>query len=161
MLKRLATVMFCLLVLSLITLAQSKDSTMKKMATPGPVPDKALLQKVLDGWSTMDPADAAKFYAHAPGIFFDITPLKYSSWDEYESGVRKLLVNYQSLKLRANDDAVGYVHGDFAWATATVIEDAVSKAGKHEMATLRWTVIWEKQAGKWLIVHDHTSEPMP
>jgi ketosteroid isomerase-like protein len=28
------------------------------------------------------------------------------------------------------------------------------------LATLRWTVIFEKQGGKWMIVHEHTSEPL-
>jgi ketosteroid isomerase-like protein len=158
--RRLVTLSICVLMLGMLGLAQPKESAMKKAAPSGSAPDKALLQKVLDGWSTMNPADAAKFYAQGPGTFFDITPLKYSSWDEYENGVRKLLVNYQSLKLTSNDDAAVHVHGDLAWATATVKEDAVTKAGKHEMATLRWTVIWEKQSGKWLIVHDHTSEPL-
>jgi ketosteroid isomerase-like protein len=29
------------------------------------------------------------------------------------------------------------------------------------MATFRWTAIFEKQAGKWLIVHEQVSEPLP
>jgi ketosteroid isomerase-like protein len=36
----------------------------------------------------------------------------------------------------------------------------VTTAGKHELATLRWTLIFEKQAGKWMIVHEHMSEPL-
>jgi hypothetical protein len=27
------------------------------------------------------------------------------------------------------------------------------------MATLRWTVVFQKQDGKWLIVHEHISAP--
>jgi ketosteroid isomerase-like protein len=146
---------FSLIALCLPTLAQSP-----KEAKASGAPDAALMQKVLEGWSTMDPADAAKYYVHGPGTFFDVTPLKYNSWDEYESGVRKLLANYQSFKLTANDDATVHVHGDLAWGTATVKEDAVLKSGKHELATLRWTAIWEKRNGEWLIVHDHTSEPL-
>jgi ketosteroid isomerase-like protein len=153
--KRSLIVVLGVIAFALPTLAQSH-----KAAKATGAPDAALMQKALDGWSTMDPADAAKFYAHGPGTFFDITPLKYNSWDEYESGVRKLLANYQSLKLTANDDATVHVHGDLAWGTATVKEDSVLKNGKHELASLRWTVIWEKQNGGWLIVHDHTSEPL-
>lgn len=50
--------------------------------------------------------------------------------------------------------------GDVAWSSATVEEDAVTAAGKHEMATMRWTVIFQKIGDKWLIVHEHTSEPL-
>jgi len=43
---------------------------------------------------------------------------------------------------------------------ATLKEDAVTASGKHELATWRWTVIFEKQAGKWMIVHEHVSAPL-
>ena len=36
----------------------------------------------------------------------------------------------------------------------------MKKTGKREMATFRWTAIFEKHDGKWLIVHEHVSEPM-
>lgn len=159
MVKRFAAAISCALVLSSLALAQPKKSVDKNIA-PNAAPDKAQLQKVLDGWSTLDPADAAKFYAAGPGTFFDVAPLKYNSWEEYEDGVRKILVNYQSIKFTLNDDATVHVHGDMAWATSTLKEEAVIKGGKHEMATLRWTSIWEKRGGRWLIVHDHTSEPL-
>jgi len=46
------------------------------------------------------------------------------------------------------------------WAVATLKEEAVTAAGKHELGTFRWTVIFQKQDGKWLIVHEHTSVPL-
>ena len=70
---------------------------MKKSAA-GPVPDKAYLQKIWDGWSTLDPANVEKFYATGPHVFFDIAPLKYGSWDEYQKGVKELLAGYKSAK---------------------------------------------------------------
>jgi ketosteroid isomerase-like protein len=124
------------------------------------IPSPALMQTILDGWSSLDPADAAKFYAHGPNTFFDLTPLKYNSWEEYEDGVRKIVGNYRSIKFTLNDDARVHTGEDYAWGAATIQEDALLKNGKREMATLRWTVIWQKQNGQWLIVHDHTSEPL-
>jgi ketosteroid isomerase-like protein len=149
-----------LLLIALLTLSLCAAAQSHKKASAGPAPDKAYMQKVLDGWSTLNPADAAKFYAAGPGTFFDVTPLKYVSWEEYEAGVRKVLTNYQSIKFTLNDDAVVHAQGDCVWGTATVKEDALLKTGKHELATMRWTVIWEKRDGKWLIVHDHASEPL-
>jgi ketosteroid isomerase-like protein len=35
-----------------------------------------------------------------------------------------------------------------------------TKAGKVEMSTFRWTVIWQNEGGKWVIVHDHFSAPI-
>ena len=76
---------------------------MKKAA--GPAPDKAYLQKIWDGWSTLDPANVAQFYAPGPHTFFDIAPLKYGSFDEYAKGVQGVVAGYKSAKFTVNDDA--------------------------------------------------------
>ena len=157
--KRFLTVSLCLLVLTLSSLAQTKKSATKK--TPaGPVPDKALMQKVWDGWSTLDPANVAQYYASGPHTYFDIAPLKYGSWDEYEKGVKVVLAGYKSAKFTVNDDAAVHPHGDLVWATATVHEEMTTKAGKVEMGTFRWTGVFENEDGKWLIVHEHVSAPL-
>lgn len=158
MTKRLLTVSLCLLVLTLSSVAQTKKSPMKKAA--GPAPDKAHMQKIWDGWATLDPANVAKFYATGPHAFFDIAPLKYASWDEYQAGVKNVLAGYKSAKFTVNDDAAIHSHGDLAWGTATVNFQMTSKAGKVEMGAFRWTVIWENQDGTWLTVHEHVSEPV-
>jgi len=156
--KRLSTVLICLLALTLSGIAQPPKAA-KKSAAP-PAPDKAYLQKIWDGWSTLDPANVAKYYASGPHTFFDIAPLKYGSWDEYDKGVKVVLSGYTSAKCAVNDDAVIHLHGDLVWATATISEEMTTKAGKVEMGKFRWTVIFENQDGKWLIVHEHVSEPL-
>jgi len=157
MLKRL-TVSLCLLALTLSAAAQTKKSPMKKAA--GPAPDKAYMQKIWDGWSSLDTASVARYYATGPHVFFDIAPLKYNSWDEYVAGVKNLAAGYKSAKFTVNDDAAIHPHGDLAWGTATVNFEMTTKAGKVEMGAFRWTVVWENQDGKWLTVHEHVSEPV-
>jgi len=148
--------------------AQTSFAQLKLTADPVPktgattkVPDKAYMQKIWDDWSTLDPANAAQYYADGPHTFFDIAPLKYASWDEYQAGVKNVLANYKSAKCTVTDDALIHPHGDLTWATATIKDEMTTKAGKVEMGAFRWTVIWEKQKdGKWLIVHEHISEPL-
>ena len=159
MLKRLLTITVCLIVLIVSAAAQTKKASPKKSAT-GPVPDKAYLQMIWNGWATLDPANTAKFYATGPHTFFDIAPLKYNSWDEYENGVKGVLAGYKSAKFTVNDDATIHPHGDLVWATATVKEEMTNKAGKVEMGNFRWTAVFENEDGKWLIVHEHVSAPM-
>jgi ketosteroid isomerase-like protein len=156
--RRLSTLL-CLFTLTFLAVAQAPKPSSKKTAA-APAPDKAYLQKIWDGWSTLDPANVAKFYATGPHVFFDIAPLKYSSWEEYEKGARTVLSGYKSAKCTVNDDAVFHPHGDLVWATATVSNELITKAGKIEMSTFRWTMIFENQDGKWLIVHEHVSEPL-
>jgi ketosteroid isomerase-like protein len=157
--KRFLTVSLCLLALTLSGSAQTKKAAAKK-APAGPAPDKALMQKIWDGWSTLDPANVAKYYATGPHTFFDIAPVKYGSWDEYEKGVKVVLAGYKSVKVTVSDDAELHPHGDLVWATATLKEEMTTKAGKVEMGNFRWTVIWENVDGKWLIVHEHVSAPI-
>ena len=157
--KRLSTVLLCLLALTLSAIAQPPKAATRKPAAP-PAPDKAYLQKIWEGWSTLDPANVAKFYASGPHVFFDIAPLKYGSWEEYDKGVKVVLSGYKSAKCVVNDDAVIHAHGDLVWATATVNYEMTQKTGKVEMGAFRWTVVFENQDGKWMIVHEHVSEPL-
>ena len=158
MLKRLLTVLACVLILSGVGLAAAKK---KRTMMSGPVPDKAYLEKLLAGWSTGGSASMAQYYAQGDLLFFDVSPLKYANWQEYQNGTADLLKNYKSFKLTLGDDAQIHQDGNVAWSAATIKEDAVTTAGKHEMATWRWTAIFQKQDGKWLIVHEHTSAPLP
>lgn len=158
MLKRLLTVLLSLSIV-LSAVAQTRKSAAKK-ASAGPAPDKAYLQKIWDGWATLDPANTAKFYATGTHAFFDIAPLKYNSWDEYEKGVKGVLAGYKSAKFTVNEDAAVHPNGELVWATATVKDEMTNKSGKVEMGTFRWTVVFENEDGKWLIVHEHVSAPL-
>jgi len=157
MLKRLLTVFACVLILGGAGLAAAKK---KKTMMSAPAIDKAYLQKILDGWGTLDPANVAQYYAQGDLLFFDLTPLKYDNWAEYEKGSGAVLKGYKTLKLTLNDDAQIHPAGDVTWTAATVKEDALTSTGKHELATIRWTLVLENQEGKWLIVHEHVSEPL-
>ena len=156
--KRILTVSLCLLALTLSAAAQAKKSPMKKAV--GPAPDEAYLQKIWDGWSTLDPANVAKYYDQGQHTFFDIAPLKYNSWDEYAKGVQSLATGYKSAKFTLNDDVDIHPHGDLVWVTATLKDEMTTKAGKVEMGNFRWTAIFENEDGQWRIVHDHTSQPI-
>ena len=160
MTKRLSTALLFLIALSLCMSAQTKKSAMKKSAS-ATAPDKAYLQKIWDGWATLDPANTAKFYATSGAhTFFDIAPLKYNSWDEYQAGVTKELGDYKSAAFQVNDDVQTHPAGEYVWATSTVKFDMVHKSDKHDMGNFRWTVVFGKQEGKWVIVHEHVSVPM-
>ena len=152
---------FTLLILALTAVLSFAD-TKKPMskAAAGGAPDKAHLQKIWDGWSTLNPSNVAEYYATGPHTFFDIAPLKYASWDEYQAGVVKELADYKTAKFTLNDDAEIHPAGQYAWVTATVKEDMTQKSGKREMGNFRWTAVFEKQNGKWVIVHEHVSAPM-
>jgi len=145
-----------ILCLTIFGLAQDAP---KKMSGSG-MPDKALMQKIWDGWATLDPANTAQFYAKGPHTFFDIAPLKYNSWDEYQQNVKNVLAGYKAATFTVNEDAQIHSAGQTVWATATVKSDMTEKSGKRDLGAFRWTVIWQKDGGQWLIVHEHVSAPL-
>jgi ketosteroid isomerase-like protein len=148
------------LVLCFACSALTSPAAAKKMhAGKTAAPDSAYLQKIWDGWATLDPANVAQFYASGPHTFFDIAPLKYSSWDEYQKGVRQVLADFKSAKFTVNDDAELHPGGKYVWGTATVKEEMTHKNDKVDTGNFRWTVVFEQQGGKWLIVHEHVSVP--
>jgi ketosteroid isomerase-like protein len=144
-----------MMILALPAAAQSKPAKKKAAGAP----DKALMQEIWDGWSTRDPANVAKFYAKGPHVFFDIAPLKYNSWAEYEQGVKGVLAGFSTLKCTVNDDAMIHPQGKLVWGTATVHEVDTKTDGSKGEGDFRWTVVWEKEGGQWLIVHEHVSVP--
>ena len=149
----------CLVLLSGFAFAKTKKSA----ATPAAVrPDyKAMMQAEYDLWSTMDPAKVSPMFApDADLIFFDITPLKYNGWAEYQKGVAKVFEPYQTMKCTVNDDVHGGHSGNMAWTAGTVNCHAAKKDGGVDDLVLRTSEIYQKRGAKWLIVHEHASVPM-
>jgi ketosteroid isomerase-like protein len=158
--KRLVTVMIFAFALSLSAFAQKKSAD-KKSSGGGAGLDKAYLQKIWDGWGSLDGSKQAEFYAKGPHMFFDVAPLKYNNFDEYSAGVNKEFADYSGAKFVLNDDTEIHSMGpEHAWVASTVKADMTRKNGKREISTMRWTAIFQKEGGKWLIVHEHVSEPV-
>jgi hypothetical protein len=101
--KRLLTVLICVIILTLSSFAAARKPA-KKAAASGPGPDKAYMQKLWDAWGTLDVSKAGEFYAQGPHTFFDVSPLKYNSWDEYATGLKKELADYKGGTFTVNDD---------------------------------------------------------
>ena len=124
---------------------------------------KTLIAEYYAAWSTLNPDNAAKFYAKdADLVFYDVAPLKYNAWAEYRAGVIKAFTETMSSgKLTPKDDLKINQRGDVVWTTVTFHLSAKPKAGGEMEIDCRHTAIWEKRGGKWLIVHEHVSAPLP
>src|SRR5262245_34782514 len=70
-------VLICTLVLCSVAFTQAPSAR----PTTAKV-DKAYLQQIWDGWCKLDPSKQTQYYAKGPRTYFDIAPLKYTSWDE-------------------------------------------------------------------------------
>lgn len=133
--------------------------------SPGQQSEQALRElvpKIVASWETFDLAKIEPYYAKDPDLtYFDLAPLKYNDWAEYRATVPKVLFEPNtSLKLKLNDDLRVHSRGSFAWATFTFGADLTPKQGSASRLDGRWTMVFEKRAKGWMVVHEHVSVPL-
>lgn len=133
--------------------------------TSGQQPDqelRTLVPKIVASWGTLDIAKVEPYYAaDADFAYFDLVPMKYNNWAEYRIGAQKALFEPNtSIKLKVNDDLGVHSRGNLAWATFTFGADITSKQGATTHLDARWTMILEKRAKGWIVVHEHVSAPL-
>jgi ketosteroid isomerase-like protein len=123
---------------------------------------RALVPKIVASWETFDFAKIEPYYASDADLtYFDLAPLKYNNWAEYRAGAPKVLFEpNSSLKLKVNDDLRVHSSGKFAWATFTFGADITSNQGATTHLDARWTMVFEKRAKGWIVVHEHVSAPL-
>jgi ketosteroid isomerase-like protein len=120
--------------------------------------DKAYLQSIWDGWSAGDLDKQGQFYAKGPDhLFFDVAPLKYTSWDDYKAGVAPSLKDAPKVTYTLNDDIQIHSEGKITWVDGTLDMGGTTPQGQKESIPLRWTAVLEQQDGRWVIVHEHVS----
>lgn len=108
----------------------------------------------------------AQFYAQEPNqVFYDIIPplQGYAGLEEYMANIQKNFYdNFSSFYLTPNyNDLRVTRRSDVAWTTITFHASGTQNDGKPLEADGRLTHIWERRDGKWLIVHEHCSVPLP
>lgn len=163
--KRSKLFRLILTAVTVLLVAASAPALTKRAATKqAPGADfKALIERYYAAWNTMNTDNPSQFYAKdADLVFYDIAPLKYKNWAEYKEGVQKAFFDAStSAKLTPNDDLKVTRRGNIAWTTVTFHLSAKLKAGGAMEIDARHTAIWENRNGKWLIVHEHISAPLP
>lgn len=121
---------------------------------------KPHFEKVYAAWATLDPSKPALYYAKDSNLaFFDVAPLKYRGWQEYQEGFGKLSADWKSAQVTLDPDFHATQSGDIAWATYTLELDVQLKSGDSMKSQARGTDVLEKRGEKWLIVHEHVSVP--
>ena len=123
---------------------------------------RALVPRIVASWETFDLSKIDPYYAaDADLAYFDLAPLKYNNWAEYRATVPKVFFEpNSSIKLKVNDDLRVHSHGSLAWATFTFGAEIIPKQGSASHLDGRWTMVLEKRAKGWIVVHEHVSAPL-
>ena len=121
-----------------------------------------IIKEYYSAWSTLNPDNPAPAYAKdADLVFFDIDPVKYTSWQQYHDNFKNNVApGFSSLTITPNDDIKITRSGNLAIATLTFRLVAKAKDGSPMEFTGRHTIVFQNRAGKWLIIHEHVSKPL-
>ncbi len=120
--------------------------------------NKALSQ----GEAPFDIERVAHLYKRDDGFMaYDLSPPNggYAGWRSYEAAWHRIMANYASFHLEANDDLRVKRVGDVAWASFSFRVWGARQGGLPYQAEGRVTLIWLRENGKWLIAHEHVSTP--
>ena len=121
---------------------------------------RKLSKEIFAAYERRDTAALKSFYAKQPdALFFWEREMKYS-WEQLDSTIDALVSAAVKLELNTSEFRSGG-SGDTGWFAATFHIERVTPEGKQSSSDGRWTVIAEKRDGRWLIVHEHTSFPLP
>jgi len=125
--------------------------------------NKKLVERYYAAWNSLNTEAPASFDAKdADLVFFDVMPLKYRGWREYQKGVQKIFFDKISAgKLTPNNDLKITRRGDVAWMTLTFRLSFTLKSRETSKMVCRHSAIWVRRRGQWLIVHEHISAPLP
>lgn len=119
------------------------------------------INNLFAAWGTLDAAKVAPFYAKETGrAFYEITPLKFSSWAECAEGFRMMSTGAKSMKLDISPDFQAHSNGPIAWVTFTGTFTVETNDGKKQISKARVTEILQRDKDSWLIIHEHVSMPM-
>ena len=121
-----------------------------------------LIKRYYTAWNTLNPDNASVFYAKdADLVFFDVDPLKYTSWQQYHDGFKNNVgPAFATLTLKPGNDLKVTRRGNIAITTLTFHLSAKPKDGAALEFDGRHSAVWEKRRGKWLIIHEHVSKPL-
>lgn len=117
-------------------------------------------KEIIAAYERRDTKKLKSFYAKQPdALFFWERKMTYS-WDQIDRTMDALVSAVAKLKLTTNEFRSGG-SGDNGWFAATFHAERITPEGKQFSSDGRWTVVAEKVNGRWLIVHEHTSFPLP
>lgn len=92
---------------------------------------------------------------------YDLSPPNagFAGWKAYEAAWYRIMANYASFFLEANDDLRIGRRGDAAWTSCSFKVWGERQGGQPYNAEGRVTLVWVRDDGKWLITHEHVSTP--
>jgi ketosteroid isomerase-like protein len=134
--------------------------------------DKAALRRAFDdwvaGWSIGTKPFSFERLKHVYAqddtlLAFDAvspTTTIISGWDNYTALWQPFMEQYTYWTWTPRNDLRTQINGDMALTTMTVDIKGTHKNGSKVNSRVHASLVWEKQNGEWVIIHEHISSPV-
>lgn len=118
-----------------------------------------LVREFWSAWNTRNYETAARFYAKTPElvVFLPWRKEGFTGWDAFKQFANEVMQNMQIVQFTPYEDVHVFQFDDIAVAAGTFGVMMRDKSGTTTQGDARYTLIWEKHNGDWLIVHEHLS----
>ena len=112
-----------------------------------------------NAWNTRNSETAARFYAQTPAlvVYLPWRTVGFTGWDAFRQFADNVMQDMQAGQFTPYDDLHVLQFGNVAVTAGTFGVTMRDKSGTTTQGDARYTLIWERCDGKWLIVHEHLS----
>jgi ketosteroid isomerase-like protein len=121
---------------------------------------RGLSQRLVDAYERRNPDALRGLYKRqSDALFFWERRMSYS-FDDISRTMGAIVDAVSNIKLTVTEFRSGGA-GQTGWFAALFHIERTAKDGERSISEGRWTVVAEKTGESWLIVHEHTSFPLP
>lgn len=121
-----------------------------------------LVRNFWNAWNTKNSAIAARFYAQTSDlvVYLPWRTQGFTGWDAFKQFADNVMQNMQVVQFTPYED-VHVLQFDKVTVTAGTFNILLqSTSGVTTQGDARYTLIWERRNGEWLIVHEHLSSTL-
>jgi ketosteroid isomerase-like protein/N-acetylneuraminic acid mutarotase len=121
---------------------------------------RTFARQVLDAYEHLDAAAIKSHYAKEPdAVFFWERAMSYG-WNDVNRTIDAFVKHVAKVTMTASDIRAGGA-GNTGWLAARFHVEREGYNGVKMTTDGRWTMVAEKRKGRWVIIHEHASFPVP
>ena len=123
---------------------------------------RRLFEQFNAAWERRDPAFIDRYYAHdSSGVFF-FERRQLKGWPKVDSLYHAMFASAARGRVRSLYDVLNVgARGSVGWLAANFRLEVIEASGDTTVDEGRQSLVFERRAGRWVVVHRHTSFQAP
>lgn len=123
---------------------------------------RALFDQFNAAWERRDPAFIERFYVHDPDALFFFERRQLTGWDSIRTLYDAMFASAKRGTIRSSYNNLSlHARGDVGWLAVNFRLEITEPDGTSSVDEGRESMVFERRAGSWVVVHRHTSFQAP